>query len=803
MDMGQHQKKKAANIQTEQPAQTTTLKPSAEKSTVGIWVGAGVLFCLFAAYIFGGSETAGALAAMGAALLLVLSRQARARVRERITPLTAAVTVFFLLSGVASVYSDFGWISVKEFSKVAAAFALFWLMVALVRDNHLDRLLWVLSGSTAAYAVLSMDAAAAGVLFHPFGGLMDLLGCEFLNLDTGFEEGTRIVGIFGNPNALGGLLAMGVFLSLYLCLRAETPRGRVAACMVLAFNALGFFLAFSMGAVLFFAVAALCFLAVADRTQRAAYFVLMLQTAVVTVLCAMLAYGGLGRAGAAAGPVYLAMALSVALIWAIDRFVDGPAATFLNGHGKLTVGVVGGVIALAVAYVAVGFLWTGAYTLAPGETLERAGKLSPGAYELSAAGPADLTVHVSAQNNADTMMHTDTVVYDGPAAGAAFTVPEGTVVVHFSFASQQGGELTQAAYTGADNGALKLDYKLLPKFVANRLQGLWANQNAVQRLVFWKDGMKLFAQSPIVGQGTSAYEGRLRTVQDFVYDTRYPHNHYVQVMAEMGVVGLASFVALAACAVLALRRMKQGRWAQLRAPLAAGVTMMFGHAVVEATWSFGCYLAVAFGVLAALTIAAAPEEKSGGGNALRALPAVAWGGALVFFAAIGGFVYSDTAYSAILSGEKDQTPYTMTQLARVDVYQGILYKLDMASNAATSEVPEFYDLAGKYAAQVSKRHISDFDLLLAENHYFPRGEWENGVAALKASAVESGSVSAGWQTAFDQLEAYADACPDGTWYAGQVVELYDEMEQSNQERMEPVSLSERNLAFVERMRALA
>ena len=800
--MGQHQKKPTANPQTERPVRSPALQQRPVRENAGVWVGAGVLFCLFAAYLFGGSEPAGALAAMGAALLLVLSGQARARVRERITPLTAAVTIFFLLSGVASIYSDFGWLSVKEFSKVAAAFALFWLMVALVRDNHLDRLLWILAGSTAAYAVLSIDAAAAGVLFHPFGGLMDLLGCEFLNLDTGFEEGTRIVGIFGNPNALGGVLAMGVFLSLYLCRRAGTARSRAAACVVVAFNALGFFLAFSMGAVLFFVVAALCFLAVADRIQRAAYFVLMLQTAVVTVLCAMLAYGGLGRSGAGAAPVYLSMVLSAALIWVIERFVDAPLAAFLNGHGKLTVGVVGGVVAMAIAYVVAGFLWTGAYTLAPGERLERAGRLSPGAYEMTAAGPADLMLHVSVQNNRDTMMHTDTAVYDGPAAGAAFTVPEDAAVVHFSFASQQGGELAQAAYTGADNGALKLDYKLLPKFVANRLQGLWANQNAVQRLVFWKDGMKLFAQSPIVGQGTSAYEGRLRTVQDFVYDTRYPHNHYVQVMAEMGVLGLASFVGMAVCAVLALRRMKGGERAQLRAPLAAAVTMMFGHAVVEATWSFGCYLAVAFGVLAVLTVAAAPEEREKGGKALRVLPAVAWGGVLVFFAAIGGYMYSDGAYSAILSGEKDQTPYTMTQLARVDVYQGILYKLDMASNAATSEVPEFYDLAGKYAAQVSKRHNSDFDLLLAENHYFPRGEWENGVAALRASAVESGSLSAGWQTAFDQLEAYADACPDSRWYAEQVVALYEEMERSNQERMEPVSLSEGNLTFVARMRAL-
>lgn len=83
-------------------------------------------------------------------------------------------------------------------------------------------------------------------------------------------------------------------------------------------------------------------------------------------------------------------------------------------------------------------------------------------------------------------MHTSTVLYQGALDQASFTVPEDSMVVYFNFTASQAVSLDSVSYTGANGSdSVPLGYKLLPSFIANRLQGLWANQNAIQRLVFF------------------------------------------------------------------------------------------------------------------------------------------------------------------------------------------------------------------------------------------------------------------------------------------------------------------------------
>src|SRR5699024_4456294 len=120
-----------------------------------------------------------------------------------------------------------------------------------------------------------------------------------------------------------------------------------------------------------------------------------------------------------------------------------------------------------------------------------------GTYTLDVTADTPLTVMIESQNQQDTMMHTSTVLYNGDADGAAFTVPEDSLVVYFNFTAPEGGTVEAVTYQGdGGSGELKLGYKLLPGFMANRLQGLFANQNAIQRTVFFEDGIKLFLRSP-------------------------------------------------------------------------------------------------------------------------------------------------------------------------------------------------------------------------------------------------------------------------------------------------------------------
>ena len=51
------------------------------------------------------------------------------------------------------------------------------------------------------------------------------------------------------------------------------------------------------------------------------------------------------------------------------------------------------------------------------------------------------------------------------------------------------------------------------------------------------------------------------------------------------------------------------------------------------------------------------------------------------------YITASRQYEEIQAGVREQTPYTMSNLAARDHYGWAQYKLDMAVNAATSEVP--------------------------------------------------------------------------------------------------------------------
>ena len=82
----------------------------------------------------------------------------------------------------------------------------------------------------------------------------------------------------------------------------------------------------------------------------------------------------------------------------------------------------------------------------------------------------DVSVTIESQNMQDTMMHTSSVLYEGSADGASFTVPEDSMVVYFNFSADQTTALESAAYQGeAGSGSVPLGYKLLPGFIAGML----------------------------------------------------------------------------------------------------------------------------------------------------------------------------------------------------------------------------------------------------------------------------------------------------------------------------------------------
>ena len=724
-----------------------------------------VLLFLFLAFQGGGDDRVLAIVAAIALVACSVGKTPIANIAQRLSIPALVVCAYLLLNAAAGLYSKFGSFAAPEFGKILASFCIFAILLFRVKQGCGRQVAAVLATLTAAFSLISIDAASLKLLSGVYIRILDALGCSYGSMSTGYEAGIRITGIFGNPNVLAGILAFGVFLGLYLVLTAKSRRGLLGCALLLEVNALGFLLAFSMGAIGMFLVSMAIYLIFEARDRRLPLLVLMLETAIIGV-----------RLGEA-----------------------------LNQRPRLALGAAVGVVLLAVGYVLLAFNVTGPYQLQPGEILRRSVYPSGGEYRLEGDWSGEVMVTVESQNDSQTIMHTSTMLYQGGLAEAVFTVPEDSKVVYLNFISPQGAVLDQVSLSGGEQ--VKLGYRFLPGFAANRIQGLWANQNAIQRTEFFRDGLRIWQKSPVIGNGLGSVEGLVTSVQQFYYESRYVHNHYIQLLAEMGLPGLLCFLAvIGAAAVTLLKRRREGEGDPLLAALAACLAMMSLHAAAEAVWSISVYQTFALSVLALLCVVYdQPVAKLTGKGIAWIFSLLLWGVTLIFAWFLGGNLSAELEYSQVKAGTRQQTPYTMTQLARKDHYNWAQYKLDMAVNACDSEVPEFAETAATYAIQVRELGIYSINYSLSAYFYSTLGQWDQFFAATREGISQTASRASAWQEIFFLYEGFfpGEEAENAAWYAQQVLMFYDMLQQYNDGRMEQITLVDQNMTFIQHMQHLA
>ena len=794
---------KPAPRMEQEPAVVLPLSPVVRYTILGI-----ALFLLLAVQA-GGSDRAAAIAATVLLLIACIGKMPFWALRHRLGVPFLAVCAYLVFNGAASLYTRFGGFAAVEISKILTAFCVFLVVVLHARRKELPHLAAVAASVTAAFGLLSIDASSSQLLSGPFFRMMDtLFGCTFQGMSTGYETGVRITGIFGNPNVMAGFLAFGVFLSLYLMRIGETPRKRLGAAILLGINSLSFLLSFSMGAIAMFALSVLLYLLCERKGRRLSLFLLMVETVVCVLVLTFPAFRFLGVSGGVGLIAMLAAPVSGLLLWVLHQYLGSRLTETLEAHGRAAFGVVAGLIALLILYLILAWNVTGGYDLLPGQPLRRSVYPASGSYTLTGSWSGPVSVTVESQNETETITHTSSILYQGDLEGASFVVPEGSKVVYLTFASAESVRLESVSLSDGTN--VKLGYKLLPGFAANRIQGIWANENAIQRLAFFRDGLRIYQKSPVIGCGLSAVEGLVTSVQPFFYESKYVHNHYIQVLAEMGLPGLAAFLTMlgASAVVLFRRRREEGEDEPLLPALCACLAMMALHACTEAVWSIGQYQSMALLLLAIILSAfgrpLAFAEKKAAAWTTCGLVCVF----TVFFAwLIGGNLTAEKQYREIKAGLRTQTPYSMTELANMDRYNWAQYKLDMAVNAADSEVPEFAQTAAEYAEECRALGIWSINNSLEQYVYLPAGNYEDLFAASREGVLQEASRQSAWQAEFDlyqqiYLTGESDALEQAPWIGEQILETWELLEMHNAQSLIPVTLRADTLSFLERVRVI-
>lgn len=141
---------------------------------------------------------------------------------------------------------------------------------------------------------------------------------------------------------------------------------------------------------------------------------------------------------------------------------------------------------------------------------------------------------------------------------------------------------------------------------ATRLVTLQSN-----RYAYWDVALRAFAREPVHGVGAggwSVYWLRWRTVAEFAQDA---HSLPLQVLAELGIVGLALLaVFLVGLALAAARALRQG---PVAAGPVAGLVAYFAHAPLDWDWQMPAVTLIAM-VLAGTLLARTAPPGSGPGR---------------------------------------------------------------------------------------------------------------------------------------------------------------------------------------------
>jgi hypothetical protein len=624
------------------------------------------------------------------------------------------------------------------------------------------------------------------------------------------EAGIRLTGIFATPNPTATLLAFAMFFTIYLiCTEGEEKR-RLFYAGLLALEGYTFLMLFSMAGTALFGLSLLVYLAVAGKGQRSAAFLRMLEGAVPTVVWVFVGFPFLTAEGALKLLPLLAMVGNVVTVSLLEKLVTPKLTGTLEQHGKAAAAVIVGLLALMVVYLAVAANLSNAYTL--GEEFRRSVYLSAGEHTLTveATGPVELSI--TSQNQAETVMHTYTYLYDGNDSTVTFTVPEGSKVCYINF-SGENVTIQRATVDGSKN--VKLHYPLLPAFIANRLQGLLANQNAIQRTAFWEDGIKLFLQRPLLGNGVGSFETALSSVQSFYYETKYIHNHYIQVLEECGVVGFVPFVgALIAMVVLLWKKRKEERWEfrEMYAPLWAAMVMLLTHISFELSLSNAVFLFYAyatFGVIIRCCTAPAVEEapdapkwakKKGKAVVEEKASPFRWG--LVIWPVVFGatIVGNLAAYQITRAAADSESTFmrNLTKGASMDLYENNDAKLSYVLASLELDRLLYGRQADIYAGELLQVHSNSIPVQLTR-YYLATDQPELAIQAAKMSATYSASSHDAWN---ETIAALGDTLlgEDSPLYedpalVDALLEYYSMLQQRNETSMEEIQLTLDSMDF--------
>ncbi len=230
----------------------------------------------------------------------------------------------------------------------------------------------------------------------------------------------------------------------------------------------------------------------------------------------------------------------------------------------------------------------------------------------------------------------------------SLTVPQTTTSVRLLSQGQGSLRLDAVSVNGQQQSMLLA--RAIPQSIYHRVLGISGTDLSVwERIDFWRDGLKMFARSPIIGFGGNAWQAIYLKYQSFNYSSKQAHSSLVDAAVSYGVFGIAFILLIAGGLLFGLRRAwGKGDWSGA-ALVAAGA--IFLHSLIDFDLSIASSLLILWFALGAI-----PQVRAFTLREVRTwLPQAA--GVL-----LGGIFIWVTVLAVAAGTEDAQKPPTLVQL---------------------------------------------------------------------------------------------------------------------------------------------
>ena len=144
----------------------------------------------------------------------------------------------------------------------------------------------------------------------------------------------------------------------------------------------------------------------------------------------------------------------------------------------------------------------------------------------------------------------------------------------------------------------------MPSTITQRIMTINLEQfSAVQRIVFFKDGLKAVWEAPLLGQGANAWNAAFQQYQSYPYWSKQSHSLVIDLLMDVGLVGTLFFSSLLVMTVISLIKSRK-EFAEdirtIRYTIGVAILFLLAHASLDFDFWFGSISFLFWGLLALL-----------------------------------------------------------------------------------------------------------------------------------------------------------------------------------------------------------